>query len=339
MNILITGGLGFIGSNLVPYCLQRDSNNRVIVYDKLTYAANNLFLQEIKEAYPERFQLIEGDICDADRLRGAVEHADWIFHLAAETHVGKSNFLQDLFVNTNIVGVHKLLQCMQDARGKRKVLFASSAEVYGSLPEGMKAFHEDSPRCSRSLYAVTKCTGEDLFQFFSFLYGIEAVVVRLFNNYGPRQHPEKVIPRFIYRALNQLPLEIEGDGKATRDWIYVEDTCRALYELMSKKLSGCQVVNIAANQEVSILEIAERVLDYTSQPRSLIRHVAEREGNVLRHFASNDKMRRLIGFKPEIPFGDRLTGLVDWYMANTRYFDPHIYNASYDAPTPHFAFR
>jgi len=316
--ILVTGGCGFIGSNLIEFWLRKDPNVKIVLFDKLTYAANLNFLETIQRKNPQRVDFIKGDLCDKEALKIALKDCDVVYHLAAETHVGKSNLQGDLFVASNIIGTYTLLQATREVVPQAKLVVVSSAEIYGSLAQNEKLFTENiSWPKPQSIYAATKCSVEHLAYCMNFLYNLDITVVRLFNNFGPRQHPEKVIPRFICRAINKIPLEIEGDGFATRDWIFVEETCLALYKLAFVKLDNFEVINIASQTEVSIGKIAEFILDYFSLNKEIYsKHVEERQGNVHRHFASNEKMCRLLDMQIKIGFFERLKELIEWYKRN-----------------------
>ena len=316
--ILVTGGCGFIGSNLIEFWLRKDPNVKIVLFDKLTYAANLNFLETIQRENPQRVDFIKGDLCDKEALKIALKDCDVVYHLAAETHVGKSNLQGDLFVASNIIGTYTLLQATREVVPQAKLVVVSSAEIYGSLAQNEKLFTENiSWPKPQSIYAATKCSVEHLAYCMNFLYNLDITVVRLFNNFGPRQHPEKVIPRFICRAINKIPLEIEGDGFSTRDWIFVEETCLALYKLAFVKLDNFEVINIASQTEVSIRKIAEFILDYFSLNKEIYsKHVEERQGNVHRHFASNEKMCRLLDMQIKIGFFERLKELIEWYKRN-----------------------
>lgn len=316
--ILVTGGCGFIGSNLIEFWLRKDPNVTIVLFDKLTYAANLSFLEMIQRENPKRVDFIKGDLCDKEAAKIALKGCDVVYHLAAETHVGKSNLQGDLFIVSNIMGTYTLLEATREVAPQAKIVVVSSAEIYGSLAQNEKLFIENiSWPKPQSIYAATKCSVEHLAYCMNFLYNLDITVVRLFNNFGPRQHPEKVIPRFICRAINKIPLEIEGDGFATRDWIFVEETCLALYKLAFVKLDNFEIINIASQAEVSILKIAEFILHYFSLNKEIyLKHVEERQGNVHRHFASNEKMCRLLGMQIKIGFFERLEELIEWYKRN-----------------------
>jgi dTDP-glucose 4,6-dehydratase len=311
--VLVTGGAGFIPSNLVRHLLER-TEHEVISLDALTYAGN---LENLADVIGHRrLELVHGDIRDAGLVRELVSGVDVIVNAAAESHVEKS--IRDgasEFVTTNVEGTQILLDAIRE-RPVERFLLVSSSEVYGTAEyEPMDELHPLEPR---SPYAATKAGGDRLAFSYRVTYGLPIVIVRPFNNYGPRQHPEKVVPRFITQALSGEPLTIHGDGRSTRDWIYVDDTIRAIVALIETPLEAVagEVVNVATGRDVSVNEIARLVLEAVDDPAGTVVHVAERPGQVDRHIGSTEKLAGLTGWRASVSFEEGLERTIDWYREN-----------------------
>jgi dTDP-glucose 4,6-dehydratase len=308
--VLVTGGAGFISSSFVRYLLA-ETRHEVVSLDALTYAGNLENLADVM-SHP-RLSFVHGDIRDADLVRQLVEGVDVIVNAAAESHVEKS--IADgasEFVTTNVEGTQILLDAIRRTPVERFVL-VSSSEVYGTARYA--PMDERHPLEPRSPYAATKAGADRLAYSYFVTYGLPIVIVRPFNNYGPRQHPEKVVPRFVTQALSGEPLTIHGDGHATRDWLYVEDDAeaiRAVIEAPVEDVAG-EVVNVATGSDISVAEIADMVLDVLGRPRSERLYVDERPGQVDRHVGSTDKAERLLGWRARVEFADGLERTVAWY--------------------------
>jgi len=311
--VLVTGGAGFIPSNFIRHLLAK-TPYEVVSLDALTYAGNLENLAEVMSH--ERLSFVQGDIRDAELVREVVANVDVIVNAAAESHVEKS--IRDggsEFVRTNVEGTQILLDAIRAAPVERFILISSS-EVYGSaVADPMDEQHPLNPR---SPYAGTKAGADRLAYSYFVTYGLPVVIVRPFNNYGPRQHPEKVIPRFITQALRDEPLSVHGDGHATRDWLYVDDDAEAIEAVIAAPLESIagEVLNLATGVDISVNEIADQVLDALGKPRSLKQHVPERPGQVDRHIGSTDKARRLIGWEARTSFDEGLARTVAWYREN-----------------------
>jgi dTDP-glucose 4,6-dehydratase len=311
--VLVTGGAGFIPSNLIRHLLEHTAHE-VVSLDALTYAGNLENLADVM-SHP-RLEFVHGDIRDAGLVREIVGGVDVIVNAAAESHVEKS--IVDgasEFVTTNVEGTQILLDAIRETPVERFLLISSS-EVYGTAERD--PMDEEHPLNPRSPYAATKAGGDRLAYSYVVTYDLPVVIVRPFNNYGPRQHPEKVVPRFITQALAGEPLTIHGEGHASRDWLHVDDTASAIETLVEAPLEDVagEVVNVATGVDISVLDIAGLVLDAVGNPEATTLHVEERPGQVDRHIGSTDKLERLTGWRASIGFEDGLARTVAWYREN-----------------------
>jgi dTDP-glucose 4,6-dehydratase len=310
--VLVTGGAGFIPSNFVRHILQA-TPYEVVSLDALTYAGSMDNLAAVSSH--ERHSFVHGDIRDPDLVREVVAEVDVIVNAAAESHVAKSiEAGASEFVTTNVEGTQILLDAIREQPVERFILFSSS-EVYGTaLHEPMDEEHPLNPR---SPYAATKAGADRLAYSYHVTYGLPIVIVRPFNNYGPRQHPEKVIPRFITQALSGEPLTIHGDGHASRDFLYVDDDAEAIEAIIAADDSVVgEVINVATGVDVQVTEIAARVLEMLGKSGSLTVNVEERPGQVDRHIGSIEKAERLLGWRAKTSFEDGLERTISWYRDN-----------------------
>jgi dTDP-glucose 4,6-dehydratase len=309
----VTGGAGFIPSNFIRWLLTH-TPWEIVSLDALTYAGNVENLADVMSH--ERLSFVHGDIRDAELVRDVVEHVDVIVNAAAESHVEKSIVHGGgEFVKTNVEGTQILLDAIREHPVERFVLFSSS-EVYGTAERD--PMDEEHPLNPRSPYAATKAGADRLAYSYFVTYGLPIVIVRPFNNYGPRQHPEKVVPRFITQALQDEALTIHGDGHASRDWLYVDDDAEAIATLIEAPVDDIcgEVVNVATGVDISVEEIADKVLAALDKPAVLKHHVTERPGQVDRHIGSTDKLARLTGWRARTSFDEGLARTVAWYREN-----------------------
>jgi dTDP-glucose 4,6-dehydratase len=310
--VLVTGGAGFISSNFIRHLLAH-TPYEVVSVDALTYAGNLENLADVMSH--ERLSFVHGDIRDADLVRSLVAEVDVIVNAAAESHVEKSiEEGASEFVTTNVEGTQILLDAIRETPVER-FLLVSSSEVYGTADYApMDELHPLNPR---SPYAATKAGGDRLAYSYFVTYGLPIVIVRPFNNYGPRQHPEKVVPRFVTQALAGEPLTVHGDGHATRDWLYVDDDAEAIEALIEAPLDGLagEVVNVATGVDISVRDVARLVLDAVGSDAGIV-HVDERPGQVDRHIGSTDKLARLTGWRARTTFEQGLERTVAWYREN-----------------------
>ncbi len=320
MRVLVTGGAGFIGSHFVERLLQGHSDWEIVNLDALTYAGSAENLAGFEELPGYRF--VRGDICDAELVESLFrEGIDLVAHLAAESHVDRS--LEDpcRFIRTNVEGTQVLLNAAR-RHGVERFLQVSTDEVYGPLESGEA--EEGSPLNPSSPYAASKAAGDLLALAAHRTWGLPVVVTRSANNYGPRQHPEKLIPRMTLRALRELSLPVYGDGLQVRDWLWVEDQCRALELALVLGRPG-EVYNIPGGCELSNLELLGKILERLGKPASLIRHVADRPGHDRRYAMSGEKARRELEYEPETPFEEGLIRTLRWYEEHRERWPSEVY--------------
>jgi len=307
--ILITGGAGFIGSNFVRFLFSRKRKVHITVLDKLTYAGNINNIADFLDRGD--FTFIKGDICNTRLLDEVIPDVDIIYNFAAETHVDRSILEAGSFVKTDVLGTYALLQKALKYKVK-KFIQISTDEVYGSIPKG--SFKEKDPLQPNSPYSASKSGADLLARSFFKTYGLPVVITRSSNNYGPYQHPEKFIPLFITNAIEGEPLPLYGDGKNVRDWIYVEDNCRAI-DLVGRKGEVGEVYNIGAGEEKQNVEIARKIVELVGADESLITFISDRPGHDRRYSLDTGKIRKL-GWKPTVDFNEGLRRTVRWYMRN-----------------------
>jgi dTDP-glucose 4,6-dehydratase len=311
--ILVTGGAGFIGSTYVRTVLAERPDDRIVVFDKLTYAGRKENLEDVWDS----IEFVHGAIEDRDAVRSAIEGADLVVNFAAESHVDRSIADQDVFAVTQVIGTGVLLDAVREL-GVSRFLQVSTDEVYGSIDEG--TFTEDSPIAPSSPYSATKAGGDLLVQAHVHTHGIEAVIARGSNNYGPRQYPEKLIPLMILNALHDDPLPVYGDGGNVRNWIHAEDFARAIDAVLLNGTPG-EVYNAGGPDELENLDVVARILELTGRDESLIRYVTDRKGHDRRYSLSSDKVRGL-GWEPKWSFADGLPATVEWYRDNEWWWGP-----------------
>ncbi|MDI6757745.1 MAG: dTDP-glucose 4,6-dehydratase [Endomicrobiia bacterium] len=311
MKLIVTGGAGFIGSNFIRMILTSARPYKVLNYDKLTYAGNPENLRDVERR--SGYDFIKADICDTARVRRTVSSfkPDAIINFAAETHVDRSILGAADFVKTDVFGTHALLEAVKEFKVPRYIQI-STDEVYGSTEKG--SFTETSSLVPNSPYAASKAAGDLLCRSYFVTYGLPAIVTRSSNNYGPCQYPEKVIPLFITNALEGSSLPLYGDGKNVRDWIYVEDNCRAV-ELVLRRGRPGEIYNIGGGSEVENRFLAREILELLDKPASLIKKVCDRPGHDRRYSLNSSKIKKL-GFSPSTDFGDGLRKTVEWYRDN-----------------------
>jgi dTDP-glucose 4,6-dehydratase len=309
--ILVTGGAGFIGSNFIRYLLAKYSDIEVVNLDKLTYAGNLDNLKEIDG--DRRYAFVKGDICDRGCVMKSAEGCDCVINFAAETHVDRSIGDPAGFIMTDVYGTYVLLEAAKDLRIPRFIQI-STDEVYGDA--GGEPSREDSPLMPQSPYAASKAGADRLAYSYFVTYGTPVVITRCSNNYGPNQYPEKMVSLFVTNALDDQPLPVYGTGTNTRDWIHTRDHARALDMVMHAEGLEGEVLNIGTGNEVSVLEMADRILAELGKPKSLVEMVKDRPGHVRRHAVDTAKIRSRLGWKPEMDFKLGLHETVEWYKDN-----------------------
>jgi dTDP-glucose 4,6-dehydratase len=305
--VLVTGGAGFIGSNFVHHLL-KETNCKVINLDKLTYAGN---LNNIKDLRGEkRHKFVKGDIRNRKLVDSLVRKVDTIVNFAAESHVDRSIQTPGVFLNTNVLGTQVLLEACRRFGVRFEQI--STDEVYGSRAEG--SFRETDTLNSSSPYSASKAAADLLVNAYYVTYGLDATVTRSTNNYGPNQHPEKLVPKLVTNALRGKPLPIYGTGENVRDWIFVEDNCQAIRFVLEKGEKG-QTYNIAGGNEKKNIDIAKEILHHLSLPETMIEFVTDRPGHDLRYSLDCQKIHSL-GWRPQVYFEQGLLKTVQWYRSN-----------------------
>lgn len=314
-NLLVTGGAGFIGSNFVRHILGASPNVRVTVYDKLTYAGNVENLRDIVRN--PRYGFVKGDICDEDDVARALRDnsIDTVVNFAAETHVDRSILAPSEFMRTNVLGTHVLLEESRK-QGIGRFIQISTDEVYGSIARG--AFRETDPLQPNSPYAASKASGELMARAYFVTYGLNTIVTRGSNTFGPFQYPEKLLPLFTTNAIDDQVLPVYGDGTQVRDWLYVDDHCKGIETALKHGVPG-EAYNIGGENERHNIEIIHRLLSVLGKPESLIRQVQDRPGHDRRYALDIGKMRSL-GWQPREKFEDALESTVKWYSNNEHWW-------------------
>ncbi len=313
MRVLVAGGAGFIGSGYVRHRLDSHPGDSVRVLDKLTYAGRRENLEGLPS---DRLEFVEGDVADREAARAAVEGCDAVVNFAAESHVDRSIESPGEFITTDVFGTFVLLEASRDA-GVRH-LQVSTDEVYGDLEEGTAT--EDSPLEPSSPYSASKAGGDLLVSAFARTYGAEALIVRASNNYGPRQHPEKLIPLCILNALAGDSLPVYGDGMQVRNWLYVEDCCAAIDAVLERG-EPASVYNVGGPDELPNIEVVKRILELTGRDESLIEYVTDRPGHDRRYSLSAGKLAQL-GWEPAVNFAAGIERTVHWYRENEAWWKP-----------------
>jgi len=314
MKLLITGGAGFIGSNFIRHILNSYPRYRIINLDKLTYAGNLDNLRDVADH--TNYSFIRGDICDREAVATAMAGADAVVHFAAESHVDRSIESAADFISTNITGTQTLLDSARAARVSRFVMI-STDEVMGSCEEN-GYFTEASAIRPNSPYAASKAAAEHLARAAHITFGLDVVTTRASNNYGPYQFPEKLIPLMIANAIEDRPLPVYGDGLNVRDWLYVEDCCRAIDAVLHKGKSG-EVYNIGSRAEKANIEVVRLLLDLLDKPHSLIKYVTDRLGHDRRYATDPAKIEAELGWQPQETFESGIEKTVRWYRENSEW--------------------
>ncbi|NOJ94181.1 dTDP-glucose 4,6-dehydratase [Corallococcus coralloides] len=318
MNVLVTGGCGFIGSNLVKYLRRERPDWKIVNLDKLTYAGNLETLADL-EGDP-RHVFVRGDIANRELVEHLiVQHGiDAVMHLAAESHVDRSILGPEVFIHTNVLGTQQLLEACR-ARGVKRFLMVSTDEVYGSLgPTG--AFTETSPLQPSSPYSASKTSSDLVALAYHHTFKMDVVVTRCSNNYGRYQFPEKLIPLMVVNALHDKPLPVYGDGANVRDWLHVDDHCQGLLVALEKGRAG-EVYNIGGGSERRNIEIVKGILGLLKKPESLIQYVADRPGHDRRYAIDPTKIRTELGYQPKHTFEQGLAETVTWYVESRAWWE------------------
>jgi dTDP-glucose 4,6-dehydratase len=319
VNILVTGGAGFIGSNFVRRVFDGSllGIEKVTVLDKLTYAGVKENLKGLES--DERFQFVRGDIGNSALVAPLLANVDAVINFAAESHVDRSIGSAAEFVETNVTGVQVILDAIKASGRKIRFLQVSTDEVYGSIESG--SWDENCPLLPNSPYSATKAGGELLARSYHRTHGLDVVITRCSNNYGTHHFPEKLIPLFITNLLEGKKVPVYGNGKNVRDWLHVDDHCRGIYAALMKGKSG-EIYNIGGGRELTNLEITHMILEAMGADESSIEYVEDRKGHDLRYSVDWTKIKRELGYEPQVKFEDGLRDTIEWYRNNRAWWEP-----------------
>ena len=317
MKLLVTGGLGFIGSNFIRFMLAEHKNCNIINVDALHYGSNADNLCDLVGM--DRYTCRQGDISDEAFIGSLIEEVDWVVSFAAETHVDRSISSPGSFLHSNVLGVYSLLEAIRGHNPKSRFVQISTDEVYGDALRG--SFTEESTIRPSSPYSASKAAGDVFVLAYARTYGLEAMITRCTNNYGPYQFPEKLIPKTILRARADLKIPVYGTGMNVRDWIYVIDHCRAVEQVLLRGRKG-EIYNISAAEEKTNLEVIKAILHIMGKDENLIEFVEDRPGHDLRYSLDSSKLRGELGWSPRQSFADGIEETVNWYLQNESWWKP-----------------
>lgn len=324
MNMIVTGGAGFIGGNFIHYMLKQHPDYRIVCLDKLTYAGNLSTLASVID-YPG-FLFVKCDICDRGEIYRIFEeeHPDVVVNFAAESHVDRSIEHPEVFLQTNIIGTAVMMDACRKF-GISRYHQVSTDEVYGDLPLDRPDlfFTEETPLHTSSPYSSSKASADLLVLAYHRTYGLPVTISRCSNNYGPYQFPEKLIPLMIINALHDKPLPVYGEGINVRDWLYVEDHCKAIDLILQKGRVG-EIYNIGGHNEMRNIDIVELICDALGKPRSLITHVTDRKGHDMRYAIDPTKIHNELGWLPETMFRDGIQRTIQWYLNHRDWWETII---------------
>ncbi|MFX1562175.1 MAG: dTDP-glucose 4,6-dehydratase [Promethearchaeota archaeon] len=317
MKILVTGGLGFIGSNFCRYIITKYPHHKIINIDKIGIGANPVNLKDIENQ--KRYKFIKGDICDSKLVNKIIKRVDAVVNIAAETHVDRSIADPKPFIRSNAIGTFIILEAIRKYNDKVKLVQVSTDEVYGEIQEG--SFRENDMSKPSNPYSASKAAADMFVTAYHKTYGLDVAITRCTNNYGPYQIPEKLIPKTIIRALKNLPVPIYGSGENVRDWIYVRDHCEAIDFVIRKGESG-EIYNISAGNELPNIKIARKILEILNKPEDLITFVEDRPGHDIRYSLDSSKIRSKLRWKPKFSFEKALEATINWYVNNEWWWKP-----------------
>lgn len=325
---LVTGGAGFIGSNFVHHLYDKYTDCKIIVLDLLTYAGSVENFPHKPSNNCKRFEFWYGDVCNSSLVEELVRKSDYVVHFAAETHVTRSIFDNRKFFETDVLGTQTVANAVLESKEKiKKFIHISTSEVYGTDVEIGIPMSEDHPLNPSSPYAAAKAGADRLVYSYIQTYDIPATIIRPFNNYGPRQHLEKVLPRFITSVLRGQNLHVHGQGKASRDWIHVYDTCEALDVVLhaqDTKTRG-EVFNIGTQRTIDVQHLAIKVIQEMDYDLSFLKYIDERPGQVDCHIADISKIKRVLNWEPKISFEEGLKQTIEWYKQNESFWEKQMW--------------
>ena len=317
MKLLVTGGLGFIGSNFCRYILQKHPDYDVVNIDKVGIGANPASLSD-QENNPH-YRFVRGDVCNPQLLHKTINQVDTVVHFAAETHVDRSIADPYAFLQNNTIGTYTVLDAVRRFNPKARMVQVSTDEVYGAALEG--SFTEKDPPSPSNPYSASKTAADMIAIAYHKTFALNVSITRCTNNFGPYQLPEKLIPKTIIRALKELSIPIYGTGTNIRDWLFVQDHCTAIETVLEKGVPG-EIYNISAGNEVTNIQIVQKILELLSKPESLISFVEDRPGHDVRYSLDSTKLRTQLGWKPETSFKEGLASTVKWYVENSKWWAP-----------------
>ena len=315
--ILVTGGLGFIGSNFCRYVMTRYPNSEIINLDKMGIGANPASLRDLQKE--KRYTFIKGDVCDPDSVERMVKKVDAIVNFAAETHVDRSIADPEAFFHNNTFGTFTILESIRKHNPKARLVQVSTDEVYGDIPEG--SFNEKEAPKPSNPYSAAKASADMFVKAYCRTYSLDASITRCTNNFGPYQFPEKLIPKTIIRALRNLQIPLYGTGKNVRDWLYVQDHCQAIDLVLAKGKAG-EIYNISSGNEILNIQIVRKILTLLNKNETLITHVEDRPGHDIRYSIDSSKLRSTLGWKPQFTFTRALETTINWYQENEKWWKP-----------------
>jgi dTDP-glucose 4,6-dehydratase len=328
MHYLITGGLGFIGSNFIIHLLNKKQDIQITNIDKISYGANPINLKEFETQNNYRF--IKGDICDSELITKSVEDVDIIVNFAAESHVDRSIADAWPFFKSNTEGVLNILEILRNRDMKTRFIQIGTDESYGDIIDG--TFREDDRLKPSSPYAASKASADMLCLAYQRTYDLNVILTRCTNNFGPYQFPEKLIPKTIIRAHQNLKIPVYGSGKNVRDWIYVADHCNAIDTILENGKPG-EIYNISSGNEIENIKVVETILQLMQKPKDLIEFVEDRPGHDIRYSLDSGKIRKELNWKTNHEFIDALRKTVEWYLKEEKWWKP-LLNDQIIHPTP-----
>ena len=328
MHYLITGGLGFIGTNFIRHLLNKKQDIQITNIDKISYGANPINLKEFEKQNNYRF--IKGDICDKELVKKSIEEVDMIVNFAAESHVDRSIADARPFFKSNTEGVLNILEILRNSDKKKRLIQIGTDESYGDIIDG--SFREDDRLKPSSPYAASKASADMLCLAYQRTYGLKVILTRCTNNFGPFQFPEKLIPKTIIRAHQNLKIPVYGTGKNVRDWIYVTDHCTAIDAIL-KNGKTSEIYNISSGNEIENIKVVETILQLMQKPRELIEFVEDRPGHDIRYSLDSTKIRKELGWKPKHEFIEDIKKTVEWYLKEEKWWKP-LLNDQIIHPTP-----
>ncbi len=317
MHVLVTGGLGFIGSNFIRYLSSQNKVTKITNLDKMSIGANLANLMDVDK---KNYRFVKGDICDKKIVNKVLSDVDIIINFAAESHVDRSIAGPSSFFKSNIEGVFNLLELVRNFK-ELKFIQVGTDESYGNLLKG--SYKEDDRLNPSSPYASSKASADMLCLSYHKTYGLDVIVTRCTNNFGPFQFPEKLIPKTIIRANLNLKVPIYGSGKNIRDWIFVMDHCEALIKIMEKGVSG-EIYNVSGGNEIENIEVVEKILKILDKPKNLIEFVQDRPGHDIRYSLDSSKLRKDFNWVPKYRFSDAIEDTIAWYLDNESWWKPLI---------------